>query len=246
MRKVLLIIFGLAFIVSAGYLIYYYMSAHEAADHIEDLKELIVERDANGSGDVAAPTKDFTKLYKKNNDFIGWLTIKGTPIDYPVMQTKDENEFYLHRNFDRDYDANGLPFLDANCDLNKPSTNLMIYGHHMKSGMMFASLLNFEKKEYYNKHKKITLDTLNDSREYEIIAAFYSQVYAKDSKEFKFYQFFEADTKKDFEDYISGVKKLSLYDTGITPQLGDELVTLVTCSYHVENGRFAVVGRRIK
>ena len=161
------------------------------------------------------------------------------------MQTPQDSEFYLHKNFDKQYDANGLPFLDANCDPDDEQSNLMIYGHHMKSGLMFKHLMDFQTKEFYQKHKTVLLDTLYDEREYEIVAAFYSQIYKENRDDvFKYYNYIGHLSKKQFNTYVKNIKSLSLYDTGVTSEYGEQLLTLVTCAYHVENGRFVVVAKR--
>ena len=185
-------------------------------------------------------------MYLKNKDIIGWIEVKNSMINYPVMQTKKENEYYLHRNFKKESDINGLPFLDAGCDVEDEKSNLMIYGHHMKSGMMFAHLLDFQEKDFYSNHKKVYLDTLYEEREYEVVAAFYSQIFKEDSEVFKYYEYPGKLSKEKFDTYVKNVKKLSIYDTGVKPKYGEQLLTLVTCAYQTEEGRFVVVARRIK
>ena len=137
-----------------------------------------------------------------------------------------------------------MPFLDAVCDPDDVYNNLLIYGHHMKSGMMFAHLLDFESADFYKKHKAIHFDTLYEKGEYEIVAAFRSQVYKEEDKVFKYYEYKGNLSKKRFDEYIKGIKKLSLYDTGVTPKYGEQLLSLVTCAYHTDEGRFVVVARK--
>lgn len=184
-------------------------------------------------------------LYDENPDLIGWIKIEGTPLDYPVMQNKDDNEYYLHRDFYGEYEYSGLPFLDLKCNFEQPSTNLIIYGHNMKSDAMFSCLTRYTDKEYFLEHPVIRFDTIYEEGEYEIIAVVLSQVYRKSDDVFKFYQFTQADTEAEFEDYIRNMKKLSLYDTGVDASFGDRLITLVTCNYHTKNGRLAVLAKRL-
>ncbi len=250
---IFLVIFILIFVGSGWYLFDYFREAKVAEGELLELVELktLSEEEEDDTEVIKTKTgkkilKRYKKLYKKNKDIVGWITVKNTPIDYPVMQTKEDSEFYLHKNYNKEYDVNGLPFLDANCDIENEKSNLMVYGHHMKSGLMFAHLLDFAEVDFYKKHKQISFDTLYESQEYEVVAAFYSQVYNKEDKHFKYYNYPGALSQKQFKTYVENIKKMSLYDTGITPKYGDQLLTLVTCSYHVEEGRFVVVARRRK
>lgn len=199
------------------------------------------------------------ELYDKNPDIIGWLTIPDTNVDYPVMQTMDDEQYYLDRDFDKNYSANGSLILDTDscigsgtlatnyADGTLPSTNLIIHGHNMKSGAMFGNLDLYRKQDYEEKHKIIQLSTLTEKREYEIVAVFLSQVYMKTQTDvFKYYKFFEAINQEEFDDFYNNIKELQLYDTGVTASYGDQFITLSVCAYHVENGRLVVVGKRIQ
>ena len=200
---------------------------------------------------------EYKVLYEQNNDLIGWLSINGTEIDYPVMQTPEDENYYLNRGFDKKENKNGCPILDtdsvagvgtaANDYKNgtEPSSNLIIHGHTMKSGAMFGNLNLYQDKEYGLSHNIICFDSLYEKREYELIAVFYSQVYYQSDDVFKYYKFFQADTQEDFDDWYNNIMELSLYDTGVRAEFGDEFITLSCCAYHVEDGRFVVVGKRI-
>ena len=246
-----LIVCALVFLGSGLYLLRYYMNARQTEGELQDLVDLKSEDDAEANTEIKTEKgqvilKKYRKLYKKNPDIIGWVEVKDSQINYPVMQTPDENEYYLHRNYQKEYDVNGLPFLDAHCDENDPNQNLMVYGHHMKSGLMFAHLMDFQTEDFYKKHKIVYFDTLTEEREYEVVAAFYSQIFKEDQDVFKYYNYPGPLSEKQFKTYVKNVKKLSQYDTGITPEYGDQLLTLVTCAYQTEEGRFVVVARRKK
>ncbi|MDO4187757.1 MAG: class B sortase [Lachnospiraceae bacterium] len=199
------------------------------------------------------------ELYEMNPDVIGWLKIEDTNIDYNLMQCKEDEKFYLDRDFMKNYSANGSLILDNDSDIGSgtrvnayddgtlPSTNLIIHGHNMKSGAMFGNLDKYRQQEYEQKHNIIRLTTLYEEREYEIMAVCLSQVYLKSQTDvFKYYKFFEAYNKEEFDYFYDNIKKLQLYDTGVTAEYGDEFITLSVCAYHVENGRLVVVGKRIK
>ena len=187
---------------------------------------------------------EYEGLYEKNKDLIGWICIPGTKINYPVMQTKDEMEYYLYRDFDGKEDVNGLPFLDARCDIKKPSTNLLVYGHSMNSGAMFAGLADYKDYEFYQEHRKLYFDTIYERGEYEIVAVFQSRVAYVDEVTFRYYNFIQAGTEAEFESFISAVEKLSYYDTGVKAEFGDQLLTLSTCDREITDGRLVVLARK--
>ena len=185
-------------------------------------------------------------LYEANSDIIGWIQVEDTKIDYPIMWTPDDGEYYLHRNFQKEQASSGVPFMDAASDIFVPTSNFLLYGHNMKNGTMFHDLLKYKDKDFYQAHKTFRFDTIYKGGQgtYEVIAAGYSKIYPEDSNAFKYYQYAGITSESDFNEYVKGVKSLSRYDTGVTAEYGDQLVTLSTCAYHEKNGRFFVVGKR--
>ena len=180
-----------------------------------------------------------------NEDMAAWLQIPDTDIDYPVMWTPRDENYYLYRDFEGRDNKNGCLILDTDSSLDPLTTNLIIHGHNMRSGAMFGNLTDYEDFSFYEKHKQISLYTEECQRNYEVIAVFRSQVYKKSDKVFKFYKFFQADTQEEFDDFYNNIKQLSLYDTGVTAEFGDHFLTLSTCVYHVEQGRFVVVAKEV-
>ncbi len=185
----------------------------------------------------------YRESFLANRDMAAWIQVPGTKIDYPVMWTPENEEYYLYKDFDGSENKNGCLILDTDSCVNPLTTNLIIHGHNMKSGAMFGTLLKYEDEDYYQEHKSILLYTEECLRNYEIIAVFRSQVYKKSDNVFKFYKFFQADTQEQFDDFYTNIKKLSQYDTGVTAEFGDNFITLSTCTYHVKNGRFVVVAK---
>lgn len=257
----------LAVFVGCGiYLIRYYLESKKSEDKVDELKALISDDDsvpeAGGSGvevgnagnintvvyvdvDGVSVQKKFEELYRLNHDFIGWLTIDGMVIDYPVMQTPGDEEFYLHRDFDKEYSRAGTLFIDTDSDVGLPSDNLIIYGHHMQTGKMFGNLEKYEDENFYREHKYISFDTIYGNGTYEVIAAFRTQIYSPDYTGFKYYQFFDAENQEAYDSYVSNCKALMPYDIPVTAVYGDKLITLSTCAYHTENGRYVVVAKKI-
>lgn len=193
-----------------------------------------------------AAINPYRDVFLSNRDMGAWLQVPGTDIDYPVMWTPEDEEYYLYRGFDGSDNKNGCLILDTDSCLNPLSTNLIIHGHNMKSGAMFGHLTDYEDESYYQEHKDIILYTEECRRNYEVIAVFRSQVFRKSDNVFKFYNFFQADTQEEFDDFYNNIKEMSLYDTGVTAEFGDRFITLSTCVYHVETGRFVVVAKEVE
>lgn len=193
-----------------------------------------------------AVVNPYREAFLANEDMSAWIQIPGTNIDYPVMWTPEDEEYYLYRDFDGSDNKNGCLILDTDSCLDPLTTNLIIHGHNMKSGAMFGRLTDYQEEAFWQEHKEIILYTEECQRNYEVMAVFRSQVFRKSENVFKFYQFFQADTQEEFDNFYNNIKEMSLYDTGVTAMFGDHFITLSTCVYHVENGRFVVVAKEIE
>jgi SrtB family sortase len=196
-------------------------------------------------GETPEVLEEYKSLLIKNKKLIGWVKIADTNIDYPVMQTSD-NEYYLTHNIDQEKDRNGTIFMDTNCDVLKPSTNFILYGHHMRSGNMFGKLDKYEDEDYCKEHNLIQFDTIYEHGTYEVMYVFRSHVFKAEDVSFKYYQFIDAYSEVEFDSYMKEMAEMSLFDTGVTASYGDQLLTLSTCDYEEENGRFVVVAKRIE
>ena len=184
------------------------------------------------------------ELQQENEDIVGWIQIKDTNISYPVLQGED-NEYYLNHNHKGETTQKGSIFLTKDYDWNLPSTNLLIYGHNILHGQMFQDLLKYADKDFYEKHPIIRFTTEKEDAEYEIISAFKARVYYKSEENvFRYYNFLNAESEEEYNEFVENAKSASLYDTQVTAEFGDQLITLITCSYHTEDGRFVVVGRK--
>lgn len=262
--NILMVICLLVAIGCGGYLAYYYYTSSQTEQAFDDLRNMITEttedmvvESENGDKETmpemvsvkgVSVQKKFEKLYSQNNDFVGWLTIKDTLVDYPVMYTPNDSEkgeFYIHRDYDMNYSAAGLPFIDRNCIIENPTDNIIIYGHNMNSGTMFHNIIKYESQEFYEGHKTFSFDTIYGDGTYEVVAAFYGQVFPENSDEFKYYEFVNAGSEEEYMDFVNQVKGMSVIDTDVDVEYGDKLLTLSTCAYHVEDGRFAVIAKKI-
>lgn len=189
-----------------------------------------------------SPYAEFFATYP---DAVAWFEIPDTSISYPVMWTPGDETKYLYLNYDGTKNQNGSLLLDTDSSLSPITTNLIIHGHNMKSGAMFGTLMNYKDQTYYEQHKEMLLFTADGERKYEVIAAFRSKVYYSTDKVFKYYKFFQANTEDEFNNFYNNIKKMSLYDTGVTAEFGDRFITLSTCTSYTDNGRFVVVAKEI-
>lgn len=186
------------------------------------------------------------ELQKENPEVVGWLEIAGTNISYPVCQA-DNNDYYLTHSYKKEKVTGGSPFLDKDYDFTIPSSNLLIYGHRNKKGLIFEDLIKYQDEQFYKEHKLIRFTTATEDTTYEVMSVFNSRVYYQDETNvFRYYYFVNAENKAEYDEFVENCKKASLYDTGVTAEYGDQLLTLSTCEYSQEDGRFVVVARKIK
>ncbi|MCR4678406.1 MAG: sortase [Lachnospiraceae bacterium] len=193
---------------------------------------------------VENPYKDW---FLKNDDMVAWIKIPDTCVDYPVMWTPEDEEYYLRKDFNKKYDKAGVPFLDTESSMYPMTTNLIIYGHNFE-GIMFYDVLKYEDESYFKDHPYLYLYGKDCEHKYAVMAAFRSRVYYTTDTCFKYYKFFQAETEEEFKDFYDNVKELSYYDTGVTASFGDRFVTLSTCSDHLPGGvgRFVLVAVEIE
>ena len=238
-------LFGMAGLTSIAFLLMYAAQSKQQARLYSDLaavREQDTQQEILSQSSVQPTSRN---LYLENSDMVGWIQIDGTSIDYPVMQTPADPNYYLKHDFERNYTDYGCPFMQADCDAQAPSDNLIIYGHNMKDGSMFADLARYRSKDFWQAHKTVWFDTALGSCAYEIFAVIHTTVQADDADAFPFYRFVDAATPEDFADYVSACQARALYDTGIFAEYGDKLLTLSTCDNITDGGRLLVIAKRI-
>ena len=255
MKKVILfsIIICLLVFVFAGYKITNELRAQkEEINDFNELAELVAEstntqeqteptieqenNDPSIETETAPiiPARNLAPLFEKNADCIGWVYIEGTAVDYPVMHTPKEPQRYLRLNFDKEYSTAGVPFLKGVCTLN--CDNLVIYGHNMKNGTMFSDITQYRNKEYSAEHPVIEFETEQGLKCYTVFAV----VYVKNTD--GWYDFHTAADETEFNAKIEAIKHRVLYDTGIIPEYGQQLLTLSTCYGATKSDRIIVIG----
>jgi len=247
---VLILIFIVVFLVAAGMLINYYIRSNIERKNMDEIvtqmrasEELSVKE--GNKFDKDGILMKYSALHKKNEDLRGWIKIDGTRIDYPVMQR--DVEFYLHKNFEKEYADRGLPFLDVRSDTEWVSSNLIIHGHNMRDGTMFADLLKYKDNDYAEKHKIIKLDTLTEEREYELIGVFDVDTKIDDWRsDFTLYDIINMSDEEDAVKVNELIEKSSSYKSDLTVSAGDDLLTLSTCStYDAIHGRYIILAKRV-
>ncbi len=248
-----LVILLLVFLISGYYVWQYWAESKAASDRYDQLsavvesvqQEQVTRPSLPASTEAAEPEilPEYAALYEQNDHLVGWIKIDGTVINYPVVQTPQEKDFYLRRDFDRNDSSHGTIYVNELCDVNEPSDNVTMYGHFMKDGSMFADLAQYWDREFWEDYPYIQFDTLTEHRTYEIFAIF--RTTATLGEGFEYHNFIDAATAEDFDWFIRQCKSLAAYDTGITPPYGDQISCLATCEYTFENGRLVVAARLI-
>ena len=207
----------------------------------EELSNIIETKEETSSKqEIVEDEINIEELYNINNDLVGWLKIENTSIDYPVMQTKNRPNYYLRRNFYKEYSIMGTPYIAEQCDLNK-SDNLIIYGHHINGNKMFGELEKYKKEAFYKNNSIIKFYTKDEIQEYKIISVFKTVAHTG----FEYYKYYNFKNESEFNTFIEKCKKLAFYNIEDTASYGDKLITLSTCEYSQDNGRLVVVAKKI-
>lgn len=221
-NNILLIICIFIFCISTWKLYGYYRSYKKAKDTYSKIAKENVKISKNER------KIDLKKLKSKNQDIAGWIYIRGTTIDYPIVQGKD-NEEYLHQDFNKKKSSSGTIFLDNNCKKDFTSDNNIIYGHHMKNGTMFAQLLKFREKSFLKKHNEIMIFTPDRTIHLKVISAYAQKAQNKIPVTFA--------NDKQKKAYIKKIESMS-EQTIKTSRINDShIYTFVTCSYEGEDNR---------
>lgn len=245
MAGLLLSISVILLTISLYFLMGFFVQERQDNQLQQELQELMQEKEDESEDTSDDPLIEIDAgilaLHEENPDCIGWLTIDGTRIDYPVMYRSGDKNYYLHRDFNGEYSANGCLFLAEEC-VPGNSDNLIIYGHHMNSGKMFADLEKYKDEGFYEEHPTILFRTIWGNEQYQIFAAFTTPVYT--GNDFDYYSFIKAGTVEDYKKFVASVKEKSLYQTGTTAKYRDKLLTLSTCEYSQKNGRMVLVAKK--
>ncbi len=253
--KVLLVI---VFTMTILYLLFYFYNSYKNKilyDHLFEeikieqyiVKEEIIENITKEEIPkvISECVEKVKRLQQENEDVKGWISIEGTVINYPLLQTAD-NDYYLTRNYKKEKSKYGSIFINCNSNIKDTNSNIIIYGHNMKDKQMFGELLKYEDKEYYELHPIIKIVTEDIESEYQIVCVFKSRIFNDNEiGMFKYYQYYNFNNENKYNEYLSNCKKIQLYDTGVVAKYGEQIITLVTCEYSQDKGRIVIVAKRI-
>ena len=184
-------------------------------------------------------------LYSMYPDVVGWIKVDGTPIDYPVMQDRTGEDYYLKHNFEGKEDSKGAPFVDEDTVLDPLDDNIVIYGHNVNDGSQFGNLDLYLDQDFYEEHPIISFDTIYETGTYQIVAVVKTRVKQGDESGFRYYWFRNYENRGEFQELLDFIEEGSLYDTGEHLRYGDSTIMLSTCEYTVDNGRLVIIAKRI-
>ena len=229
----------------------YYMGFNEGQEQYDDLAKMVreaktgsdelVEAVSTDTGETVQVFPEYKALYELNDDFIGWVDIEGADISFPVLYKpirQEGTDYYQTRNFYRDNSNQGAIYANEYCEP-EVSDNVTIFGHGMADGTMYAKLLSYKEENFFLAHPYLQFDSLNERRTYAIVAVFSSNA----DSEFRYQDFIDAADAAEFDAFIDRCKQLDLYDTGITAEHGDKLITLSVSDS--DAGRLVIVAKRI-
>ncbi len=177
-------------------------------------------------------------LQQENADLAAWLTVPGTEVDYPVMLTPNDMEYYLHRDFYGKYSACGTPFFDIRCTPVAQADSLIVHGHNMRDGTMFTSLNRFTDSSFGAAYPNLRLLLSGETRTYQLFAV----VKINKDTDADLYNCVGKLSQEQFDGYVQTFCTRAEYDTGVQPQYGDRLLVLSTCFYEGDSDRLLVIG----
>lgn len=257
-RKILLCVSILIFATSILYIVYNKYTLYSEEQLNEQIKEE-KESSSLSQEETNIPEKNneekdseeiyilpqYQKLYEENSDIIGWISISGTVVDYPVMFTPEDPNYYLYKNWNKEESKSGSIFIDGRST--EDTENIIIYGHKMRNGSMFGSLEKFKNEEYYQQHKYIKFDSIYQESTFQIIAVSKAVIYYNEvpEGEYLFYENVELDSEEKFNQYIDFMKQNSYFNIKESASYGDNLITLCTCDYWAEDARLLIVAKEI-
>lgn len=237
-RMMLIVVLSIIFLISAGVLITTMVRGENEQNAFETLAQEVAPQEQAQQGEN--PLEGYQDLKVANEDFVGWISLEGTMLNYPVMYTPDDPQYYLRRDFEKQSSLSGTPFIDAKSS--PTDANVLIHGHNMKNGTMFNVLMQYEDEQFWTSHPVIQFHTLSSLGDYQVLGVFFIKVSGDPEKdEFPYYEYAHIADEAQFEEYVARVKEMALYETGVDAAYGDQLITLSTCDNVTDDGRVVVV-----
>ena len=217
-------------------------SAKESKEQYQQLEQLVdTHTEDIVTDEYITSQQKYQSVYDKNNDFVGWVYIPETELNYPVMYTPSNPEYYLRRDFEGKYNIHGVPFVDYRCIVDE-SDNTIIYGHNMMNGTMFSIVEDYADKIYWQQHRYIGFDTMNGYGTYEVAICANIDLTTID---FNYTDTINFADEAAFYSYINQVKEHACYETDVKLSYGDKLILLSTCETNNDEGRYIIIAKKI-
>lgn len=214
-------------------------------------KETPTETVTDSQTSVTAVPEKYNEYYEKNNDFVGWIKIDSTHVDYPVVQT-DNNDFYLNHNFEKEEEGRGSIFMDMDCSASSLGENTVLYGHNWLDKTMFSELTKYSDLDFYKEHPVVEFNTRTNMYKWKIFAVFITSASADEDNGYIFNYIYPNMGGENFDGYMSEIKKRSLFETGVDVNKNDKILTLSTCTREVDTSnyradcRIVIVARMVR
>ncbi len=228
LRKVILAVCIVAFLVSSVFVVKYFVEKHNNQKIYDDLANQTTE---NTTEEVKKP--DYSAIVEQNPETVGWITIPDTKINFPVLQTVD-NDYYMNHNFENEYEYRGTIFMDYRNNPTDLDANTIIYGHNAYDGTVFSDLANYDDIEFYKEHPVIEFNTLDSYYKWKIYAVFITNQVASEDNGYVFNFIYPHMEGENFKGYVKELNKRTLYYTGVDIQDGDRILTLSSCTRNLD------------
>ena len=179
------------------------------------------------------PKPDYSEYVAKNPETVGWITIPGTKINAPVLQTVD-NDYYMNHNFEQQSEYRGAIFMDYRNDALDLDANTIIYGHNSYDGKVFSDLAQYDDIEFYKEHPVIEFNTLDKYYKWKIYAVIITNQVPTEDNGYVFNFIYPHMEGPNFKGYVQELNKRTLYYTGVDIKDGDRILTLSSCCRNLD------------
>ncbi len=180
------------------------------------------------------PKPDYSEYVEQNPETVGWISIPGTQINFPVVQSVD-NDYYLNHTFDHKKDVRGAIYMDYRNNPTDLDANTIIYGHNdYKDGSVFSEVAHYDDVEYFKEHPIIEFNTLDKYYQWKVYAVFITNQQAYDDNGYIFNYIWPQMEGPNFKGYVEELNKRTLYFTGVDIKDGDRILTLSSCARNLD------------
>lgn len=222
-KKILLVVCIVVFVCTSILLIKYAVTEYSNKKLYDKLSQLVPTTETSNG-----VVPDYSALYAKNSDFVGWISIPNTSINYPVLQC-DNNDFYLEYNFEKKKDARGAIFMDCRNNPVNLDSNTIIYGHNCYNTTMFSELVKYENIDFYKSTPVFEFNTMENTYKWKIYGVFITNADPSEDNDYVFNYIYPYMDGENFDGFIEEVDKRRLYVTDVDINDDDKMLVLSTC-----------------